>query len=197
MLGHGQADDGVTGLVIGGHALLFVAHDHRAALGTHKDFVFGALELLHADQTQIGTGSKQSRFVDQVSEIRTREARRATGNKARLDVIAQRQLAHVHAQYLFAAAHIRQRHDHLTVETAGAQQGRIEHIGAVGGGDDDDALVALEAVHLDQQLVESLLTLVVTAAQTSAAMATDCVDFVDEDNAGRVLFSLLEHVPHA
>ena len=55
----------------------------------------------------------------------------------------------------------------------------------------------LEAVHLDQHLVESLFALVVATAQTGAAMPPDRVDFVDEDDARRVLLALLEHVAHA
>ena len=88
-------------------------------------------------------------------------------------------------------------HHHLAVEAARTQQGRVEHVGAVGGGDQDDALVGLEAVHLHQQLVQRLLALVVAAAQARAAMAADGVDLVDEDDAGGVLLGLLEHVAHA
>ena len=79
----------------------------------------------------------------------------------------------------------------------GPQQRRVEHVGPVGRGDQDDAFVGLEAVHLDQQLVERLLALVVAAAEAGAAMAADRVDLVDEDDAGRVLLGLLEHVAHA
>ena len=100
-------------------------------------------------------------------------------------------------QDLLAAADVGVRHHDLAVEAAGAQQRRIEHVGPVGGGDQDDALVGLEAVHLDQQLVERLLALVVAAAEAGAAMAADGVDLVDEDDAGRVLLGLLEHVAHA
>ena len=100
-------------------------------------------------------------------------------------------------QDVFAADHVGVRHDHLPVEAAGAQQRRIEHVGPVGGGDEDDAFVGLEAVHLDQQLVERLLALVVAAAEAGAAMTADRVDFVDEDDARRVLLGLLEHVAHA
>ena len=103
----------------------------------------------------------------------------------------------MHLENLLAAADIGQRHHHLAVETAGAQQRRIEHVGTVGGGDDDHADVGLEAVHLDQQLVQRLLALVVAAAEAGAALATDGVDFVDEDDAGRGLLGLLEHVAHA
>ena len=106
-------------------------------------------------------------------------------------------LLHMDLQDVFAADHVRVGHHHLAVETAGAQQRRIEHVGPVGGGDQDDAFVGLEAVHLDQQLVERLLALVVATAKAGAAMAADRVDFVDEDDAGRVLLGLLEHVAHA
>src|SRR5262249_51975137 len=45
--------------------------------------------------------------------------------------------------------------------------------------------------------VQRLLALVVAAAEAGAAMAADRVDFVDEDDARRVLLRLLEHVAHA
>src|SRR5699024_263933 len=61
----------------------------------------------------------------------------------------------------------------------------------------DDALAALETVHLDQQGVQGLLALIVTAAQAGATMPADGVDLVDEDDARRVLLGLVEHVAHA
>ena len=82
----------------------------------------------------------------------------------------------------------------LAVEAAGAQQRRVEHVGPVGGRDQDDAAADVEAVHLDQQLVEGLLALVVTAAHAGAAVAADGVDLVDEDDRGGVLLGLLEQV---
>src|SRR3954453_5176182 len=87
--------------------------------------------------------------------------------------------------------------DDLAVEAAGTQQGGIEDVRAVGRGDQDDVVLHLEAVHLDEQLVERLLALVVTAAQAGAAMAADRVDLVHEDDAGRALLGLVEQVAHA
>ena len=70
----------------------------------------------------------------------------------------------MHHEDLLAAANVGQRHDHLPVEAAGAQQRRVKHVGPIGGGNQDDAFVGLEAVHLDQQLVERLFAFVVAAA---------------------------------
>src|SRR5207248_8447675 len=57
--------------------------------------------------------------------------------------------------------------------------------------------LAVEAVHLDQDLVERLLALVVAAADPDAAAPPDRVDLVDEDDAGRLLARLGEQVADA
>ena len=111
-------------------------------------------------------------------------------------IVGERLVAHVHAQDAFAAAHVGRVDHDLAVEAARAQQRRIEHVGTVRRGDEDHAVVRLEAVHLDQQLVERLLALVVAAAEAGAAMTADGVDFVDEDDARRVRLALLEQVAH-
>ena len=85
----------------------------------------------------------------------------------------------------------------LAVEAARAQQRGVEDVGTVGGRDQDDPAADVEAVHLDQQLVEGLLALVVAAAHAGAAVAADGVDLVDEHDRGRVLLGLLEQVAHA
>ena len=189
-------DDRVPRLVIGGHLLLVVGHHHAAALGAHHDLVLGVLELLHRDQALVAPRRQQRRLVDQVGEVGAREARRAARDGARVDVGRQRHLLHVDGQDLLAAVDVGHRHHHLAVEAARAQQRGVEHVGAVGRRDDDDALVGLEAVHLDEELVQRLLALVVRVAEAVAAMAADRVDLVDEDDAGRVLLGLLEHVAH-
>src|SRR3546814_5573263 len=71
---------------------------------------------------------------------------------------------------------------------------RVEDVGTVGGRDQDDSAARLEAVHLDEELVEGLLALVVTAAHAGATVATDSVDLVDEDDGGSILLGLLEQV---
>ena len=98
---------------------------------------------------------------------------------------------------LLAADHVWVRHDDLTIEAAGTQQRRVQHIRPVGRSDQNDAFIGLEAIHLDEQLVQRLLTFVVAAAETSTSVAADGVDLVDEDDARCVLLGLLEHVAHA
>ena len=51
----------------------------------------------------------------------------------------------------------------LPVEAAGPEQGGIENVGPVRRREDDEAARRVEAVHLDEELVEGLLPLVVAA----------------------------------
>src|SRR5919197_987712 len=89
---------------------------------------------------------------------------------------------------------------HAAVEAPGAQQRLVEHLGAVGRADDDDAGRGVEPVHLGEDLVERLLALVVAAAEAGGARRprpADGVELVDEHDRGRGLLGLLEQVAHA
>ena len=162
----------------------------------HHDLVARILKFLPGDDALSAPRGEQRSLVDEIHQVRARKARRSAGDHLEVDVRPKRDLADMHPQDLLAADEIGVRDHDLTVEAAGPQQRRVEHVWPVGRRDDDDAFVLLEAVHLDQQLVEGLLALVVAAAEARAAMAADRVDFIDEDDAGRVLFRLLEHVAH-
>ncbi len=67
----------------------------------------------------------------------------------------------------------------------------------VGGGNQDHSFIAFETIHLDQELVQSLFALVVSAPQTCAAVTTDRIDLVDENDTWLVLLALFKKIPHA
>ena len=98
------------------------------------------------------------------------------------------------AEDVFAAADVGLVDEHLAVEPAGAEQGRVQHFGTVGRAHDDDALARVEAVHLGEQLVQRLLALLVTAHRRLDAHLAERVQFVDEDNARRLGIGLGEQV---
>src|SRR3546814_5177522 len=89
-----------------------------------------------------------------------------------------------------------QGYHHLAVETARPQQSRVEHVGAVRGRNDQNALPGFKAVHFNQQLVKGLLPFVVAPAQARAALAANRVDFIDKDDARRLFLGIFEHIAH-
>src|SRR5438067_8384261 len=94
----------------------------------------------------------------------------------------------------FATPQVRCVHDNLTIEPPRSEQRRIQNVGPVRRRDEDDPVVRLEAIHLDEQLVECLLTFVVPAAKSRASMATHRVDLVDKDDAWCMGLPLLEQI---
>ena len=102
----------------------------------------------------------------------------------------------MHAQDLLATLQIRVAHRDLPIEPSRAQQRRIQNVGPVGRGDDDDAVVLAEAVHLHQELVERLFALFV-AQGVATARAAHGVELVDEDDAGAVAAGFLEQLADA
>ena len=194
---HVEGDNGVATFVIGREPLLVLGHDQGAPLRTHHHLVLGVLELVHRDDALATTCGEQCRFVDEVHQVGAGETRGTTRDDLEIDIRSQRHLANVNAKNALAADDVGVRHHDLAVEAARTQQGGVEHVGTVRGRNDDHALVGLEPVHLHEELVQCLLALIVAAAETRAAVATDSVDLIDEDDAGRILLGLLEHVTDA
>src|SRR6478735_9206075 len=193
-LGRGRRDQGVSALVVRGDLLLLLGHDPGPLLRTRHDAVDGLVEHLVVDELPVAARREERRFVQHVRQIGTGEAGRTTGDRVEVDVLRDRLALLVHLEDLEAALHVRTVDGDLPVETPRTQQRRVQDVRPVRGGDQDDAALHVEAVHLDEQLIERLLALVVTAAHAGTAVPSDGVDLVDEDDRRSVRLGLLEEV---
>ena len=140
---------------------------------------------------------EQRGFVEHVGQVCAGVAGGLLGDGLEVDARGHGLALGVDLQDLVAADHVRRFHADLAVEAARTQQCRVQDVGAVGGGDQDDVGLDVEAVHFHQQLVEGLLAFVVAAADAGAAVAANGVDFVNEDDGGRVGLGLFEQVTDA
>jgi hypothetical protein len=115
---------------------------------------------------------------------------------AQIDVVeVERLAARVHAEDGLTAGEVGWGHEQLPVEASRPQQRGVEVLDPVGGAHHDDLLGALEAVELDEQLVESLILLAVETVP--GALRTDGIELVDEDDRGRVLPRFVEELADA
>jgi len=103
----------------------------------------------------------------------------------------------MHFKDLFTPADVRQADHHLAIESTRTQQRGIKDVGTVSGGNYNDTFIAIEAIHFHQQLVQCLFAFVMASTYTGAAITTHGIDFIDEDDAGRLLLGLDKHVTHA
>ena len=193
---HRRSDQRVPAFVVGGDHALFVVHQAGALLRTGDHTVNGFVHDRVVDDGLVRTRCEKCGFVHDVCKVSTGETGRALGNGVQVDFISQGLALRVDLEDVRAALHVGYFYRDLTVEAARTQQGRIKHVGPVGGRHEDDVLRGVEAVHFDQQLVERLFAFVVSAAHAGAALTADRVDFVNEDDARRIVLRLLEKVAH-
>ena len=196
-IGKQMPHQGMAALVVRDDLARLLVHHAVLALGARHQALHGFVDFGHADDLLVAARGEQSRLVHEVHEVGAGHAARELGDALQIHIGTQGLVLGVHLKDLLAATYIGCVHHDLAIETAGAQQGRVKHIHAVGGGNQHHGIVFLEAVHLNQQLVEGLLALVMAAAQACAALAAHCVDLVDEDDGGSSLFGLLEQAAHA
>ena len=187
----------MSAFMIGREQFFLLGHHQSAALGAHHDLVLGIFKFRHCDNALATTSRHQSRFIDQIHQISARKPRCAARHNFQINIWRKRNFANMDFENFLAAHHIGIGNNNLAIKTARTQQGWIEHVRAVGGRNQDNPLIGLKAVHFNEQLIECLFALIIATAKARATMTTHSIDFVDKDNAGRILLGLFKHVAHA
>ena len=195
-----MAHDRVAHLVIRHHLLFIVLKDAALLLQTGHNPLDRFTEVLLLNAGALGTRCEQGSFIHQVGEISAGKTTGGLGDAVEVNTCSELHLFGVDLEDGLAAGEVRTVHQHLPVETAGTQQSCIEHLGLVGGRQNDHRLVlGGEAIHLGEQLVEGLLPFVVAADNAHGARTAlaDGVQFVNEDDAGRFFLCFFKQVAHA
>ena len=182
----------VAGLVVGDD-LLLVRVEHPPRLHAGDDALERLVEVVLGERVRAPPRAADRGLVGEVREIGARQAARLRGDLRKVDV-DDRLVARVDLEDALATRDIRRRDEHLAVEAARSQQRGVELLEQVRGGHHDEVAARVEAVHLDEQLVERLLALAVVVR---AAMRADGVELVDEDDRRGVLARLAKQPPDA
>ena len=154
LCGQEMFDNCVSGFVISRSALFLFLDDAGLLLRTDDDFDICLLDLLHPDELLPLACSKQRGFVKEVGQICACKACGGFGDRFEIDGFFQRLIAGMHLQDFYTAFDIGIIDGNLPVETAGTQQRGIQNIRAVGGGNNDDAVIYSKAVHFYKKLVQ-------------------------------------------
>ena len=105
-------------------------------------------------------------------------------NNGQVNIWINRFTFDMNFQDRFTTAHIWTIQHNTAVKAAGAEQGWIKNIRAVGSSHDDDIGIGIKTIHLDQHLVQCLFTFVMTSAKSSTALAANCINFIHKDDTG-------------
>merc|ERR1719324_235293 len=181
-----------------GHQLLplasriFILKTLRRGL-LHADLqpVNGKVDLIKSNNFFFPARRHDGRLVHEVLEGGSREADGARRDRFQVDVGRERLVSTMNLEDFYSAGLVREVDRDPSVEAARSQQSVVQNISSVRRGDDDDARVAGEAVHLREDLVQRLFSLVVRReASTAGPLAANRVDLINKNDARRVLFGI-------
>jgi hypothetical protein len=178
-----DAGQRVPRLVHGDGTPLVVGGTEPGALLPQQQPVAGLLHVPPGDHGLPLPRGRDGGLVDQIGEVGAAGLRHQAGQPGEVDVLGHRHaaLADVQPEDGLPFRRRRQPHGHRSIEPPGSQQRRVEVFLAVGGADHQDMLPGREAVHLDQELVEGPVVLVMALIASPAA--AEGVQLVDEDEA--------------
>ncbi len=98
-------------------------------------------------------------------------------------------------QYLLPADDIGSIDHDMPVKPSWSEESGVEDLRPVGGGHDDDPCIGLETIHLRKELVESLFLFIVSAHRVHPPCLSKRIQFIDEDNTGRIGLGLGKEIP--
>ena len=99
-------------------------------------------------------------------------------------------------QNCFTAAYVWAVNVDLSIKTAWTKKCWVQNVRTVCCSHNDDVCACIETVHFYQKLVQCLFSFVVTATKACATLTTNCVDFVNKDDARHVLFGLVKQISY-
>mmetsp|Transcript_80025 Transcript_80025/g.203648 ORF Transcript_80025/g.203648 Transcript_80025/m.203648 type:complete len:409 (+) Transcript_80025:457-1683(+) len=176
-------------LLLGHHSILLLQADHDA-LQSIRNVILVDLGLV------LPRGHDRA-LIQQIRQVCSGHARRLPGDSSEVHGGRQRLVLGVHLQDGSAALHIGRVHLDLPVETPWPNQCRVQDVRAIRGSQHDDTIVAFEPVHLRQELVDGLLTLVVALTESCTTLPAHRIDLVDEDDAWCRLLSISKQVANS
>src|SRR5690554_4032117 len=136
-------------------------------------------------------------LVTDVRDISARESRGLTCQEVDIDRFIYLDGAEVNLENLSPIVQVGQLHVYLPVEASCPEQGFIEHVGTVRGRENNDSTVGAEAIHLGEELIQRILTLVVRAEVGVFTTGTaHGIDLVDEHDTGCLLLRLSEKIAY-
>src|SRR6266852_4908968 len=184
----------MTAFMVSSDIHIFVAED-QWTFCPEQDLIQGLFKAALVHRIQVATCGKECSFIDQVRQICTDHTSRRAGNSHQVYILIQRHLACMNLENSQTPIPVGTINNHSTIEATGAQQGLIKPIRTVCCGDNHNGLMTIKAIHLYQELVQRLLSLII-GVNAGTALPSHGINFVDKDDTWRSLLGLIKEVTH-
>ena len=136
---------------------------------------------------------KDSGLVYHICKIGTYRSHSRKCYLVKIHCLVKQNILGMDLENLHTSLKIRLLNYDTAVKTTGTEQSFIKHLRSVGSCQQYDALLGIKAVHLGKKLVESLLTLIISA-KLGITASSDSIYLIYEYDTGSIFLCFLEKV---
>ena len=174
------------------------------ALGKNATLLFGTgnnafkrlFNFVHTNNRFVATRAQKRSLIQKIGQVGTGKTGGKLGYIFQINRRRKRLISCVNLKDCFPTHNVGRANLHAAVKTTRTKQRRVENVGAVCCCNKDNGVVFFKTIHLNKQLVEGLLALIMTAANTRATLTSHGIDFVDKHDGRGSMFCLLKEVAH-
>ena len=183
----------MSDFVIGNHFFLLVGENGVFLLVT-SDYHFNALfQVCFCNDCTSVTDCTKCCFVYNICQLGSGCTRCHTCDGVEIHIIGCFDFSCMNLQNCFTSCKIGKLNWYAAVKTSWTGKCRVKGFRAVGSCQNDNTVVAFETIHLCEQLVQCLLTLIV-AAYLAVTFFTDGINLINEYDTWGFLFRLLKKI---
>src|SRR6478752_7536221 len=174
-------DQRVAGLMVRNDAALLKIHQ-TATGSAEQNLIKRVFKVCRGNLLLVVSRGDQRRLIDQIRKIGASEAGGRAGHDAQVEPLGDWQPARVDGENRLAPLLVWEADRHLTVKPARTEQRGIEHVRTVRRRHDDDFHIRIKTIHLDEELIERLLALIIRSAETGEPLTANSIKLVNEDD---------------
>ena len=182
---------------------LMIGYDQLLLIGKHPVFLLitsdnhlnTLLKVSLGSKLPAVTDSTKSCLVYNIGKLCTGSAGCCLGNFIETDTVCDFDLSGMDFQDFLTSFQIRKFYRNTSVKTTWTQEGRVQGIRTVGSSQDHNSLGAVKSIHLCKQLVQSLLTFIVSTCEASAVtFLTNGINLINKYNTRCLLICLFKQI---
>ena len=138
--------------------------------------------------------SQDSGLIDHIGKVRTNGTGCGKGNCLEINGIVKPYILRMNLQDINTSFQIRTVNDNTAVKTSRTKKCRIQYLRTVGSCQDQKSLGSIKTIHLSKQLVQSLLTLVITSAVMGITALSNGINLINKYDTRCILLGFLKKV---
>ena len=131
-------------------------------------------------------------FVNHIGKVRTHSSGGRKRDSIKVHRIIQQNIFCMNLQNFYTALQVGSVYNHTPVKTPRTQQRRIQNLRTVGSCQNQKPFGSIEAIHLSQKLIQSLLTLVIPSAVPGVTALSDGINLINKNNAWCIFLGFLK-----